>query len=79
MSTKRTQRRKEKQQRELREAAQTTKSIRSMFVQQNYAQEKRANGSDFVTTDEINSLFSVNPDSTYTPIGAFEKLKLART
>lgn len=78
VGTKRTQRRKEKQQRELREAAQTTRSIRSMFVQQNHAQEKRANGPDFVTTDEINSLSSVNPNSTHTPIGALEKLKLAR-
>ena len=49
-----------------------------MFAQQNHAQEKRANDPDFVTTDEINSLSSVNSDSTHTPIGAIEKLKLAR-
>ena len=29
-------------------------------------------------TDKISSLSSVNPDSTHTLIGAFEKLKLAR-
>ena len=31
-----------------------------------------------MTTNKINSLSSVNPDSTHTPIGAIEKLKLAR-
>ena len=43
-----------------------------MFVQQ------RANDPDFMTRDGMNSLFSVNPDSTHTPIGAIERLKLAR-
>ena len=31
-----------------------------------------------MTTNEINSLSSLNPDSTYTLKGAFEKLKLAK-
>lgn len=78
VGTKRTQRQKEKQQRELRKAAQTTSSIKSMFAQQNHAQEKRANDPDFVTIDAINSLSSVNLDSTHTPIVAIEKFKLAR-
>lgn len=75
VGTKRTQRRKEKQQRELREAAQTTRSIRSMFVQQNHAQEKGTNGPDSLTREGINSLSSVNTDSTHTPIRTIEKLK----
>ena len=78
MGTKRTQQRKEKHQMELREAAQTTRSIRSMFVQQNHAQEKRVNGPDFMTRNEMNCFFSVNADSTHTPIRAIERLKLAR-
>lgn len=53
-------------------------SIRFIFVKQNYVQEKRANNPDFIIRDEINSLFSINPNSIHTPIGAIERLRLAK-
>lgn len=31
-----------------------------------------------MTRNKMNSLFFVNPNSTYTPIGAIERLKLAK-
>lgn len=49
-----------------------------MFEQQNRTQEKRTNGPDFITRDGMNSLFSINLNSTHTPIGAIQRLKLAR-
>lgn len=41
--------------------------------------KKKANSPDFVIIDKINSLSFINLDSTHILIGAFEKLKLART
>lgn len=42
-------------------------------------QEKKANGSDFVTRNTRNSLFFINPNNTHTSISAFERLKLTKT